>query len=107
MQGVIRAFVPGLLHRRLLRALPAELGTYVLAAKRTVNLSVDLALVGPSLMVLDADVGFEIRGPSKSAKDARKQALRFNAAREARRLLGARFAYLVASWRFLDTFCIN
>jgi hypothetical protein len=47
-----------------------------------------VAVVGPSLKVLDADLAFEVRGPARSSKEARKQQQKYAAAKEARSLLG-------------------
>lgn len=46
--------------------------------------------MGTPLSVLDADLSFEVRGPAKSAAEAKKQQFKYAAAKEARRLLGGR-----------------
>lgn len=88
IKHILRIAIPGLIQRRLLALLPPELGEYVQSARRGFTFDADVGLVGPSLAVLDADVGFEIRGPTKSEKEARKQQSRFEASKEARNLLG-------------------
>lgn len=60
------------------------------AAGQGFHLNADVALVGTPLSVLDADLSFEVRGPAKSAAEAKKQQLKYAAAKEARRLLGGR-----------------
>lgn len=52
------------------------------------DIGADVAVVGPALAVLDADLSFEVRGPAKSTKDAKKQQHMYAAAKEARSLLG-------------------
>ena len=58
------------------------------AAQRGFEATADVAVVGPSLKVLDADLAFEVRGPARSSKEARKQQQKYAAAKEARSLLG-------------------
>eukprot|EP00890_Picochlorum_soloecismus_P005506 jgi/Picsp_1/5957/NSC_03313-R1_hypothetical protein CHLNCDRAFT_56574 [Chlorella variabilis] len=88
IKHILRVAIPGLIQRRLLALLPPELGEYVQTSRRGFKFDADVGLVGPSLSVLDIDVGFEVLGPSKSEKDAKKQQHLFEAAREARNLLG-------------------
>jgi len=88
IKHILRVAIPGLIQRRLLALLPPELGEYVQTSRRGFKFDADVGLVGPSLAVLDIDVGFEVLGPSKSEKDAKKQQHLFEAAREARTLLG-------------------
>ena len=88
IKHILRVAIPGLIQRRLLALLPPELGEYVQTSRRGFKFDADVGLVGPSLSVLDVDVGFEVLGPSKSEKDAKKQQHLFEAAREARNLLG-------------------
>ena len=78
-------------------------GTYTwftgcLAAGQGFHASADVALVAAPLSVLDADLSFEVRGPAKSAAEARKQQQKYAAAKEARRLLGEA-ALRCGSWR--------
>ncbi len=58
------------------------------AAGQGFHASADVALVATPLSVLDADLAFEVRGPAKSAAEAKKQQQKYSAAKEARRLLG-------------------
>ena len=58
------------------------------AAQRGFEATADVAVVGPTLKVLDADLAFEVRGPARSSKEARKQQQKYAAAKEARSLLG-------------------
>eukprot|EP00889_Picochlorum_renovo_P004243 jgi/Picre1/31273/NNA_006627.t1 len=88
IKHILRVAIPGLIQRRLLALLPKELGEYVQTARRGFTFEADVGLVGPPLAVLDADIGFEITGPAKSAKEAKKQQAKFEAAKEARTLLG-------------------
>lgn len=88
IKHILRVAIPGLIQRRLLGLLPKELGEYMLTAKKGLLVDADVGVVGPSLDVLDADIGFEVRGPAKSAKEARKQQKLYAAAKEARGLLG-------------------
>lgn len=88
IKHILRVAIPGLIQRRLLLLLPKELGEYVQTARRGFTFDADVGLVGPALSVLDADIGFEITGPEKSEKDARKQQAKFEAAKEARNMLG-------------------
>ncbi len=60
----------------------------LLAAGQGFHATADVALVAAPLSVLDADLSFEVRGPAKSAAEARKQQQKYAAAKEARRLLG-------------------
>lgn len=41
--------------------LPPELGDYLLTAQRGFEATADVAVVGPALKVLDADLAFEVR----------------------------------------------
>lgn len=59
------------------------------AAAQGFHANADVALVGVPLSVLDADLSFEVKGPAKSAAEAKKQQQKYAAAKEARRLLGA------------------
>lgn len=88
IKHILRVAIPGLIQRRLLLLLPKELGEYVQTARRGFTFDADVGLVGPSLSVLDVDIGFEITGPEKSEKEARKQQAKFEAAKEARNMLG-------------------
>lgn len=88
IKHILRVAIPGLIQRRLLALLPKELGEYVQTARRGFTFESDVGLVGPPLAVLDTDIGFEITGPAKSAKEAKKQQAKFEAAKEARILLG-------------------
>jgi hypothetical protein len=88
IKHILRLAIPGLIQRRLLGLLPREFGDYLAAAHKGVQLGADVALVGPALAVLDADLGFEVRGPARSAREARQQQARYAAAKEARGLLG-------------------
>jgi len=47
--------------RRLLPLLPPEFGEYMLKAQRGFEATADVAVVGPALKVLDADLAFEVR----------------------------------------------
>lgn len=47
--------------RRLMPLLPPELGDYLLNAQRGFEATADVAVVGPALRVLDADLAFEVR----------------------------------------------
>ena len=51
----------------------------------------DIAVVGPALSALDADLAFQDRQTATKAKDARKNAAHFAAAQEARNMLGTLF----------------
>lgn len=88
IKHILRVAIPGLIQRRLLLLLPKELGEYVQTARRGFTFDADVGLVGPALCVLDVDIGFEITGPEKSEKEARKQQAKFEAAKEARNMLG-------------------
>jgi len=88
IKHILRVAIPGLIQRRLLALLPRELGEYVQTARRGFTFDADVGLVGPALAVLDVDIGFEVTGPAKSAKEARKQQAKFEAAKEARTMLG-------------------
>lgn len=48
------------MQRRLLPLLPPEFGEYMLAAQRGFEATADVAVVGPALKVLDADLAFEV-----------------------------------------------
>ena len=48
----------------------------------------DIAVVGPALSALDADLAFQDPRTATKAKDARKNAAHFAAAQEARNMLG-------------------
>ncbi len=52
------------MQRRLLPLLPPEFGDYMLTAQRGFEATADVAVVGPALKVLDADLAFEVGGPS-------------------------------------------
>jgi hypothetical protein len=88
IKHILRVAIPGLIQRRLLALLPKEFGEYLISVDKGFELSADVGVVGPALDVLDADIGFEVRGPARSAKDARRQAAHYAAAKEARKLLG-------------------
>ena len=88
IKHILRVAIPGLIQRRLLLLLPKELGEYVQTARRGFTFDADVGLVGPALSVLDVDIGFEITGPEKSEKAARKQQAKFEASKEARNMLG-------------------
>ncbi|GAB4822561.1 hypothetical protein N2152v2_009607 [Parachlorella kessleri] len=88
IKTILRMAIPGLIQRKLLGAVPRELGSYLLAAGQGFHATADVALVAAPLSVLDADLSFEVRGPAKSAAEARKQQQKYAAAKEARRLLG-------------------
>lgn len=88
IKHILRMAIPGLIQRRLLALMPKEFGEYLMNAKKGLDVTADVGVVGPALAVLDADLGFEVRGPAKSAKDARKQQALYAAAKEARNLLG-------------------
>jgi hypothetical protein len=88
IKHILRIAIPGLIQRRLLNLFPKEFGEYLLTAKKGLEVVADVGVVGPALAVLDADLGFEVRGPARSAKDARHQQALYAAAKEARNLLG-------------------
>ncbi|KAL4450201.1 hypothetical protein ABPG77_010870 [Micractinium sp. CCAP 211/92] len=88
VKHLLRVFIPEIIQRRLLPLLPPEFGDYMLTAQRGFEATADVAVVGPALKVLDADLAFEVRGPARSAKEARKQAQKYAAAKEARSMLG-------------------
>ncbi|KAH7615566.1 hypothetical protein Ndes2526B_g09687 [Nannochloris sp. 'desiccata'] len=88
IKHILRIAIPGLIQRRLLNLFPKEFGEYLLTAKKGLEAVADVGVVGPALDVLDADLGFEVRGPARSAKDARHQQALYAAAKEARNLLG-------------------
>ena len=88
IKHILRVAIPGLIQRRLLLLLPKELGEYVQTARRGFEFDADVGLVGPALTVLDADIGFEIQGPERSTKEASKQKAKYEAAKEARNMLG-------------------
>jgi len=88
IKHILRIAIPGLIQRRLLNLFPKEFGEYLLTAKKRLEAVADVGVVGPALAVLDADLGFEVRGPARSAKDARHQQALYAAAKEARNLLG-------------------
>lgn len=88
IRAILRNAIPGLIQRRLQAVLPHELGTYLLRAGSGVSFRAAADCVGVPLATLDADLGFEVRGPSRGAREAAKQQRRLAAAREARRLLG-------------------
>ena len=88
IKHILRIAIPGLIQRRLLLLLPKELGEYVQTARRGFEFDADVGLVGPALAVLDADIGFEIQGPQRSTKEASKQKALYEAAKEARNMLG-------------------
>eukprot|EP00887_Chlorella_sp_A99_P003983 scaffold11.g3983.t1 len=88
VKQLLRIFIPDIIHRRLQMLLPKELGDYLMTAQRGVDVGADVALVGPALAVLDADLAFEVRGPARSTKEAKKQQHKYAAAKEARSLLG-------------------
>lgn len=88
IKHILRVAIPGLIQRRLLALLPKEFGEYLLTCNKGFDLTADVGVVGPALAVLDADLGFEVRGPAKSAKEARQQQALYGAAKEARSLLG-------------------
>jgi hypothetical protein len=88
VKHLLRIFIPEIIQRRLLPLLPKEFGDYMLTAQRGFEATADVAVVGPGLKVLDADLGFEVRGPARSAKEARKQQQKYAAAKEARSMLG-------------------
>lgn len=88
IKHILRIAIPGLIQRRLLNLFPKEFGEYLLTAKKGLEAVADVGVVGPALAVLDADLGFEVRGPARSAKDARHQQALYAAAKEARNLLG-------------------
>jgi hypothetical protein len=48
----------------------------------------DVAIVGPALSVLDADLAFEVCGPAKTSREARTQQQKYAAAKDARSMLG-------------------
>lgn len=50
----------GGLQRRLLPLFPPEFGDYLLASQRGFEATADVAVVGPALKVLDADLAFEV-----------------------------------------------
>jgi len=87
IKHILRVAIPGLIQRRLLALLPKEFGDYMHVAGRGFKVDADVAVVGPALDVLDADLGFEVRGPAKSSREARKQQALYSAAKEARGLL--------------------
>ena len=88
IKHILRMAIPGLIQRRLLGLLPKEFGEYLHNSKKRSEVIADVGVVGPSLGVMDADIGFEVRGPARSAKEARKQQALYAAAKEARNLLG-------------------
>lgn len=88
IKHILRVAIPGLIQRRILGIMPKELGDYLTTIHRGFSLTADVGVVGPAIDVLDADLGFEIRGPTKSAREARHQASQYAASKEARRLLG-------------------
>ena len=88
IKHILRIAIPGLIQRRLLLLLPKELGEYVQTARRGFEFDADVGLVGPALAVLDADIGFEVEGPQRSTKEASKQKAMYDAAKEARNMLG-------------------
>ena len=88
IKHILRVAIPGLIQRRLLLLLPKELGEYVQTARRGFEFDADVGLVGPALAVLDADIGFEVEGPQRSTKEASKQKAMYDAAKEARNMLG-------------------
>ena len=88
IKHILRMAIPGLIQRRLLALLPKEFGEYLLNGKKGLDVVADVGVVGPALTVLDADIGFEVRGPARSAKEARQQQALYAAAKEARNLLG-------------------
>ncbi|KAL4421597.1 hypothetical protein ABPG75_010888 [Micractinium tetrahymenae] len=88
VKHLLRVFIPEIIQRRLLPLLPPEFGDYMLTAQRGFEATADVAVVGPALRVLDADLAFEVRGPARTAKEARKQAQKYAAAKEARSMLG-------------------
>jgi hypothetical protein len=90
VKHILRAAIPGLIQRRLMGLLPPELGEYLATAGEGAAFAAaaDVGAVGPAVATLDADLGFEVRGPAKSAGEARRQAALYAAARQARALLG-------------------
>ncbi|KAI3429707.1 hypothetical protein D9Q98_005792 [Chlorella vulgaris] len=88
VKHLLRVFIPEIIQRRLLPLFPREFGDYMLAAGRGFEATADVAVAGPPLKVLDADLAFEVRGPARSAKEARKQQQKYAAAKEARSMLG-------------------
>ncbi|PSC68967.1 hypothetical protein C2E20_7463 [Micractinium conductrix] len=88
VKHLLRMFIPELIQRRLLPLLPPEFGDYMLTTPRGFEATADVAVVGPALKVLDADLAFEVRGPARTAKEARKQQQKYAAAKEARSMLG-------------------
>lgn len=87
IKHILRVAIPGLIQRRILGIMPKELGDYLSSVSRSFSLTADVGVVGPDVEVLDADLGFVVQGPAKSPKDARRQAAKYAAAKEARRLL--------------------
>jgi hypothetical protein len=89
IRQILKVAIPGLIQRRLLAdVMVKEFGDYLLHAEQGVDIKADVALVGPSLGVLDADLAFEVRGPATSAKEAKRQQAKYAAAKQARGLLG-------------------
>lgn len=89
IRQILKVAIPGLIQRRLLaNVMVKEFGDYLLHAEQGVDIKADVALVGPSLGVLDADLAFEVRGPATSAKEAKRQQAKYAAAKQARGLLG-------------------
>ncbi|EFN59785.1 hypothetical protein CHLNCDRAFT_56574 [Chlorella variabilis] len=88
VKHLLRVFIPEIIQRRILPLFPKEFGEYMLTAQRGFDATADVAVVGPGLKVLDADLAFEVRGPARSSKEARKQQQKYAAAKEARSMLG-------------------
>lgn len=88
VKHLLRVFIPEIIQRRLLPLFPPELGDYLLGSQHGFEAVADVAVVGPALKVLDADLAFEVCGPARTAKEARKQQQKYLAAKEARSMLG-------------------
>jgi hypothetical protein len=96
-RALLVSTLPRIFGRRIMRQLPAELGTYLLEAGRGFRVGGELAVVGPPLSSVDADLAFAQpeRWGAKS-KDAKSNARSFAAAQEARSMLGARLRQALA-----------
>ncbi|CAL8467730.1 g7268 [Coccomyxa elongata] len=87
---ILNATLPRLIHRGLLTALPPELGQYLLESAQELHVAGEVAIVGPAISALDADVcaAPDPSATHKNAAEAKRAAQLRATAQEVRSMLG-------------------
>ncbi|KAK9816598.1 hypothetical protein WJX72_002556 [[Myrmecia] bisecta] len=88
LRAIVSALVPRILQRRILNLLPQELGQYLLDSGKGIQVGGEIALVGPALSAMDAELASNNSSQPVKPKDAVKAAQQHAAAQEARNMLG-------------------